>query len=292
MPITPKRMPFLEHFGELRRRITVCVLVLVVITIAFYFEPCYRFLSWLLLHPVQAALPADGLKTFGPFEAMTLRFQIGFYGALVVTSPLILYELFAFLTPAFKQRERRWIFPTVAAAVLLFLAGIAFSYFVILPKGFEWLAQQGGGVTTSMGRANDYFSGIALILIGFGVSFELPLAVFYLIGAGVLPYYTVRDSWRVAYVVMVIVASIATPDWSPYPMIGLSLALIALFEGSLFAAKLVFGRRIAQQAIDAYEDQQAYDNEPTDDKDKLQRRAKLAKRAAAARAKHPEPDNA
>jgi sec-independent protein translocase protein TatC len=284
-PLSVKRMPFLAHFAELRRRLTVVVAVVGVLTVAFYFQPFYGFLTDLLLDPIRHTLPNGGkLNTIGPFEALTLRFQVGLVGAVIIASPLILYEIFAFFAPALKQRERKWVLPTVAAAIALFLSGVAFFYFVLFEPAFVWLAQQGAGVTEALPRATDYMGGIAMLLIGFGISFELPLVVFYLIGLSVLPYHRVRESWRVAYVLIFVLAAVATPDWSPYNMFGLAGALILLFEGSLLAARLIFARKITQQAIDTLEEEEPY-WEPTDDAEELKRREKIRQRAAAARKK-------
>jgi sec-independent protein translocase protein TatC len=285
MPIEAKRMPFLNHFAELRKRLTIVVVVVFALTVVFYIQPIYTFLVKLLLSKVLVSLPdGQSLITNGPFEALTLRFQVGFFGALIVASPLILFEIFAFFAPALKERERTWVFPTIVAAIILFLLGVSFAYFVLLGPAFEWLAAQGAGVTQVLPRASEYMSGVGMLLVGFGVSFELPLVVFYLIGLNLMPYYRIRASWQFAYVIIFVVAAIATPDWSPYNMLGLAAALLLLYEGSLLAARLVFSRKIAQQCIDAAEEAKLYE-EPTDDEEELAKRKKVQDRAAVARKK-------
>ncbi|MDR1412937.1 MAG: twin-arginine translocase subunit TatC [Actinomycetes bacterium] len=283
-PIQAKKMPFFSHFAELRRRLTVCVAVLGVLSIAFFAEPVFKFLYNLLLSPVLAYLPDGKLITSGPFDPLVLRFQIGFFGALLVSSPVIIYEIFAFFAPALKERERKWVFPTVGAAIVLFAAGVCFFYFILYQPAFEWLFQQGAGVFRTLPNARDYLSGIGMLLIGFGISFELPLVVFYLIGMSIVPYWRLRESWRIAYVAVVVVAAIATPDWSPYNMLGLAAALLLLYEGSLAAARAVFSRKILQQQIDAYEDEHSW-WETTDDDEELKRRERIRKRAEVARTK-------
>jgi len=277
-------MPFFSHFAELRRRATVCLVVVFILCIAFYMKPAYEFTMQLLFGPIQPFMPPNfqQLGLTGPFAPMTFRFQVAAWAALVVASPVILYHLFAFLSPALKERERKWIVPTVLVAILLFMAGLAFSYFFIVPAAFEWLAEQNTSMTVQIPMAEQWLSGVGMMLIGFGLSFELPLVVFYVVGWGIIPYRVVRESWRVAYVGITVLAAIATPDWSPYPMLGLSLALIILFEGSLFAARIVFARRIDQQYLTAYENMLMYDDEPTDDPAKLKKREKLTAQAAAA----------
>jgi sec-independent protein translocase protein TatC len=295
VPIVAKRMPFFSHFAELRKRATVCLVVVVVLAVAFYVWS-YEFIMNLLFQPIVKFLPPDSQQMVftGPFEAMTFRFQVGLYGAVIAASPLILYQIFAFFAPALKKRERKWVYPTIFTAIVLFLLGVLFAYIIIVPAAFEFLVDQNTELTVILPIAQQWLSGVGMMLLGFGISFELPLVVFYLIGLGVLPYQRVRESWRVAYVIITVIAAIATPDWSPYPMFGLSAALIILFEGSLFAARIVFWRRIAEQAIDAYEDQRLYDDEVTEDPEILKRREKVVARAEAARKrlkKEPKPDD-
>ena len=255
MPIQAKRAPFFDHVAEFRKRLMVSVIALIVATLACYQKVINVFILNLVLRPVSPYLPNHStIYTTGPFESMTFRFQVAFFAGLVAVSPLIIYEIFAFFVPALKKRERKWLIPTVFAAILLFLGGVCFAYFVILGPGFKWLTAQAIGPVRILPSASSYFSGIGLLLVGFGVSFELPLVVFYLIGFGILKYHSVRAGWRYVYVILFVVAAIATPDWSPWPMLGLTAALIALYESSLALTKVVFKRRILEQEIDAFED--------------------------------------
>ncbi|MCL2324487.1 MAG: twin-arginine translocase subunit TatC, partial [Actinomycetia bacterium] len=255
MPIQAKRSPFFDHVTELRKRLTVCIVAVFAVTLICYQRVLYIFTVKALFRPVSRVLPNNGnIFAMGPFESMTLRFQVAFIAALVVTSPLLLYQIAAFFLPALKQKERKWLIPTTVAAILLFVAGLLFAYFIIMPPGFAWLINQAVGPVKVLPAASDYLSGITLFLLGFGISFELPLVVFYLIGFGILRYRAVRAGWRYVYVVLFVVAAIATPDWSPWPMIGLTAALIILYELSLFMAKTVFKRRVLEQDLEAWED--------------------------------------
>ena len=281
MPVEPKRMPFLQHFHELRKRLTVIAVVLFVLALVFYNTAVFKFLMDIFLAPVQSYLPGGKLTVLGPFEQMTFRFKVAFFAALITSMPVILYEIFAFLTPALKPREKKWIFPTVIAAVLLFAFGVAFAYFVILGPAFQWLSSQGAGVVDSMASASQYFSGIGLLLVGFGIGFELPLVVFYLIGLNIVKYDKLRASWRYVYVIIVVVASIATPDWSPWTMGGLAAALIVLYEASLGAARIIYGKRIEEQRKEDAEYEAYYaDGESDSDEPQKTRKQKLIERAA------------
>lgn len=261
MPIAPRKMPFFEHFHEIKRRLTISLVVVLVLSFVFYSDYFFSLFMGIFLAPVREFLPDGKLTTMGPFEMLTFRFKISLFASLIASSPVLLYHFFAFITPALKKRERKWIFPTVFAAIVLFLGGAAFAYFVIMGPAFEWLTAQGGDQLNAIAAANPYLSGIGMMLIGFGVGFELPLVVFYLIGLNIISYDKIRGGWRYAYVVIIIVASIATPDWSPWTMGGLAGALILLYEGSLALSRLVFAKRIKEQREEAKNFEDYYSDE-------------------------------
>lgn len=280
MPVSPKQMPFFQHFAELRKRLTVIVIVIFVLSIVFYTDKCYVFLLDIFLAPVRAFLPGGKLTVLGPFEQMTFRFKVAFVASIIASMPVILYEIFAFITPALKPKEKKWVIPTVLAAVLLFLGGACFAYFVIMGPAFEWLSSQGAGVINSMAAAGQYFSGISMLMIGFGIGFELPLVVFYLIGLGIVKYDIIRGGWRYAYVAIVIVAAVATPDWSPWTMGGLAASLVALYEISLALARFVFSKKIKQQRQDDKEYEEYYADEKPAEDETMTAKQKVIARAA------------
>jgi len=233
----------------------------------FYQDYFYQMVMNILLNPIRDYIPGGRLTVLGPFETLTFRFKMAMYAALVASSPIIAYNLFAFIMPAIKEKERKWLLPTVIAAVVLFLTGVAFAYFVIMGPAFEWLYAQGADIVGSIAQANLYLSGIAMMLIGFGIAFELPLVVFYLIGWGIVPFDTIVKSWRFAIIVIMIVAAIATPDWSPINMGGLSLALVTLYFGALLAARVVFAKKIKEQRIEQAEYEAMYGDVGVADED-------------------------
>lgn len=274
-------MPFFQHFAELRKRLTVIVIAVLLLSFLFYSKDIYVFLLNLFLGPVKEYLPNGTLTVLGPFEQMTFRFKVSFAAAIIASMPIVLYEIFAFITPALKPNEKKWVFPTVIAAVILFAGGALFAYFVIMGPAFEWLSSQGAGVINSMAAADQYFSGISMLMIGFGIGFELPLVVFYLIGLSIVKYDVVRGGWRYAYVAIVLVAAVATPDWSPWTMGGLAVSLIALYEMSLAAARIVFAGKIKQQREDEKEYEAYYaDDAPNDESNNMTAKQKVIARAA------------
>jgi len=250
MPIGPKRLPFLEHIAELRHRLVIVVSVVLVTTLVLYTWAWDAF--EFILKPVLPYLVDAGVDQFkvgGPFEGFTLRFKIAMYAAIVLTSPIIIWQIMAFFLPALKPRERRYVIPTFLAMLVLFIGGVVFCYMVVVPVGFEWMiAQTSNSLVGQLGLADKWFQAVMLMLLAFGIGFQLPVIVFYLMIFNVVPYQKLRQNWRVVYVVIMIVAAMATPDWSPVTMGALATALVLLYEGSMALARMVLSKRIAEQA--------------------------------------------
>ncbi len=241
-------MPFFDHLAELRRRLvivlaSVSVVALVVYTWAW---DIYDFIMKPIL-PYLKEAGAESLVTLGPFEGFTLRFRVSLYAAIVITSPIIIWQVMAFFLPALQPRERKYVVPTFMAMVTLFLGGVAFCYTIVEPKAFEWMIGQLGGAVGLMPDAARWFGGVMLLLLAFGIGFQIPVVVFYLMIFNIVPYQKLRSNWRVAYVVLMIISAVATPDWSPVTMGSLFVALVVLYEASMLLARIVLSRRIAEQ---------------------------------------------
>jgi sec-independent protein translocase protein TatC len=169
-------------------------------------------------------------------------------------SPLITWEMMAFFLPALKPRERKWLVPTFIAMVVLFAIGVAFAYIMILPVSFSWLIQQAGNIMQTTLRADSTITVVEFFLIGFGIAFQTPIIVFYLVYFGVIKYKRLRENWRVIYVVMFIVASMITPDFSPISMTALAVAMILLYEITMFLLRIVLNRKIKAQNLELAEE--------------------------------------
>ena len=250
MPIGPARMPLFDHLGELRMRLVRIVVCLLVGVCVFYFAT--PTMGQFLMIPIADYLPKgpDGLPSFmaiDPFEAFSTRFKISIWAAIVACSPVILWQLLAFFLPALKPNERKWFIPTFAAAVALFIVGTVFCYCIILNPAFQWLTDQAMGLGTVTPRMASYVDIIIKFELGFGVAFELPLVIFYLVVFNVVPYKKLRDSWRGIYVGLLVFCAIVTPDASPVTMALMFAALIVLYEASLLLARIVLAGRIKKQ---------------------------------------------
>ncbi len=250
MPIGPARMPLMDHLSELRMRLVRIVVCLFVAIVIFYLAT--PTMGQFLLMPIAPYLPTDAegmaaLQAIDPFEAFAVRFQIAIWAGIIATSPVIIWQVLAFLLPALKPKERRWFIPTFAAAVALFVFGTIFCYLVILGPAFQWLTDQASGLGYVAPRMSSYVDIIIRFELAFGLAFELPLVVFYLVIFDVIPYKKLRSNWRIVYVVLMVFCAVVTADASPITMLLMFAALVMLYEGSLFMARVVLARRIKRQ---------------------------------------------
>jgi sec-independent protein translocase protein TatC len=219
--------------------------VLLVATIITYFftEPIYRF----VVAPVWPILAGEKPIATGWLDPMMVRFSLSLWSSVVICSPLILWQVLAFLLPALRPKERKWVIPTFITMIFLFLLGVVFCYTMILSASFEWLAQQSGDFIRLTPTANDMLTVVEFFLLGFGLAFQTPVVVFYLVYFGVVPYETLRQNWRVVYVSIVIISAMITPDFSPVAMGALSIAMIVLYEISLALVRIVLRKRIKKR---------------------------------------------
>ena len=250
MPIGPARMPLMEHLGELRMRLVRIVVVLLVAVCVFYLAA--GTMGQFLLLPIAEFLPhaEDGtveLSFLNAFDPFTVKFKIAFWMSVVATSPIILWQVLAFFLPALKPNERKWFIPTFVAGVALFIFGTVFCYLIILHPAFQWLTNQTSDLGQVLPNAANYVDVIIKFEIGFGVAFELPIVIFYLVIFNIVPYKKLRASWRFVYVGLMIFSAMVTPDANPVTMLLMFAALVALYEASLLIARLVLRKRIKKQ---------------------------------------------
>ena len=247
MPIGPARMPLMDHLGELRRRLVIIVVCLLISIVATYALTPY-FIEFLKT-PIAEFLPKGALWATGSFEGFSLKFRVSIFFSVIICSPLIFWEILAFFLPALKPNERRYVLPTFFVAVFLYAFGMVFCYLFCLHAAFGWLTGESQSIANLLPSANDYIHYVMLFEIAFGLAFELPLVVFYLILFDIIPYKKMRSNWRYIYVILLVFAAVVTPDASPVTMGIMFAALLALYELSLLAARIVLTRKIKNQRL-------------------------------------------
>lgn len=254
MPIGPARMPLFEHLGELRMRLVRIVVSLALAACVFYLAT--PTIIQFMLEPVAEFMPKDAngqiaLNIFDVFGAFTVRFKVAIWTAVVACMPIIIWQVLAFFLPALKPNERKWVVPTFAAGVILFIAGTVFCYLIILNPAVQWLTEQAGGYANIFPDAKAWIGVIINFELAFGVAFELPLVVFYLVLFEIIPYATLRASWRTVYISLMVLSAMVTLDASPVTMLLMFAALLLLYEASLLIARLALGSRVKKRKAEA-----------------------------------------
>ena len=247
MPIGPARMPIMDHLGELRRRLTIVVVAVIVGALVVYFAT--PTLIELMMDQISAAMRGQELVVMSVLGGFTIRFKVALFFSVIVCCPIIIWEAMAFFLPALKPKERKWVVPTVAAMVALFFFGMIFCFFIIQPAAFGWLLDQSFEIGSIVPNAEDYLDIYMLLEIGFGIAFQLPLVIFYLSVFHLVPYSTFRSQWRFVYVGLMVLSAVVTPDASPMTMVLMFAALIALYEIALAVARVVIVARDGKAAL-------------------------------------------
>lgn len=245
MPIGPARMPLMDHLGELRRRLVIIV-VAVLVTVCFMYIIAPQLIEFLKM-PIERFIP--GIYVMNSFEGFALKFKVSLFASVVVCSPLIFWEILAFFLPALKPNERRFLMPTFAVAVILYVLGMVFCYCFCLSAAFQWLTGESESIGSLLPNASDYIHYVILFELAFGLAFELPLVVFFLILFDIVPYKKLRASWRYVYIILMVISAIVTPDASPVTMLLMFGALVALYEVALLAARVALARKIKRQRL-------------------------------------------
>jgi sec-independent protein translocase protein TatC len=230
------RLTLVEHLDELRSRLIVCAVVLGVALALCFWQ------NHLLLEIAQGPLPSnhDRLITFGVTEPFTTTLTVSAYGAVVLALPVVLWQLYAYVLPAFSEAEKRVVLPILLLFPLLFLAGIAFAYFVVMPAAVHFLLNFNDDQFNVQLRARDYYSFFSMTEIACGLVFQLPLAIIAVTRLGIVRVEQLSQNRRYAYLVIAIVAA-ALPGVDPVSMLIEMVPLLVLYELSIVLAR-VLGR--------------------------------------------------
>lgn len=239
-------MTMMEHLTELRTRLMVAGGAFLALSVVafFFFEPILDLMLEPLcrLDPDKLGPQGCRLITHGPLEAFGTRLKVTAMVGIVTASPIWLYQLWAFVIPGLTRRERRYAAPFVIASVTLFLVGAAVAY-TTLPTGLNLLVSLGGPDLVPFFRAEEYLNFIGLMLLGFGVMFELPLVLLFLGLANVISVEQLRAQRRSAIVAIVFLAAIITPSQDPYTLLVLAAPLYLLYELTIAILSAVTKRR-------------------------------------------------
>lgn len=240
-------MSLVEHLHELRRRLAWSVVAVVIgIAVVFVFwQPVYDVLR----HPYCQIKPRGGcqLYAYGIFDQFNTKMRVALIGGTVLTSPVWLYQIGAFITPALHKREKRYAGGFLVAALVLFATGVACAYFS-LSYGLDVLLHAAGDNVRTLPALKDYLSFVTLILVLFGLAFQFPVVIVFLNVAGVLSGARMRAWRRPMFFGLFAAAAILTPSTDPFQFVLLAVPLCLLYEVCILIAR--FRERTRRRATD------------------------------------------
>lgn len=237
-----RSVPLRYHLEELRRRLLIALLTVAVATgVSFAF---YKQEVALLLRPAQGYASITGKPIYTEVTellsvVMKVSLLFGFVGAL----PMVLYQVLMFVAPGLTAQERRFVFITLPAALVLFAGGVVFAYFVLLPPALRFLLTFGSELATPMIRIGTYVNLVVTLLFWVGLVFEMPLVVFILARLGIVSPEGLVKGWRLAVVGAFVLGAIITPTFDPVNQTLVAGPLIVLYTLSIALAYLARRQR-------------------------------------------------
>lgn len=221
-----------EHLDELRSRVVVSLTVFGVALALCFWQ------NALLIELANAPLPSghSQLLTLGVSEPFTTTMTVAAYGAFVLSLPIILYQVYAYVLPAFSRQQRRSVGPLLLLVPVLFIAGIAFGYFVVLPAATQFLLNFNDSQFNIQVRAREYYSFFGTTLLACGIVFQVPVGVLAVTRLGIVKVRQLQKNRRYAYLACAVIAA-ALPGVDPISMLLETAPLIALYELSIVLAR-------------------------------------------------------
>lgn len=237
-------MTFFEHIEELRKRLVISIVAVVIscIIVAFFISDLMRNIF------IKPALDANlALQNLQPFGQPFLYFKVIAASGIILAIPVILYQFWLFILPALYQKERKWVSLAVLFTSLCFLAGVVFSYFILIPTMLKFAAQFGSDLIENKIDINAYFSFIAMILLATGALFELPMLSFALSKIGVINHKFLSKYRRHAIIIILVLAAVLTPTPDPISQLIFAAPIFILYEISIFIAWAVNKNKKTEQ---------------------------------------------
>jgi len=273
------RMTLVEHLDELRGRIIFSGVALIVVAVACFWQ------NKELLDIANAPLPnGEPPLTLSPTEPFLTTLTVVLYSAILITMPLLLYQVYAFVLPALSPQEKKTIVPMLLMVPVLFICGVLFAYFVVVPAAIKFLLNFNDDQFNIQIRAREYYSFFSLSLLSVGVLFQIPVGILSVTRLGIVSPETLAKNRRYAILVIAVLAMLL-PGTDPITMVISMLPLVLLFEFSLVLARWL-GRpgeptapseAVAEEAEDVARDAEAL---PGDAKDTVKDTIANAKDAA------------
>jgi sec-independent protein translocase protein TatC len=231
-----ERMPLVDHLAELRRRLIISVVALVAGAIVGFV--LYNPILSILLRPYTEVTGKTEFVFFDPLEAFATRLKVAAWSGAFLASPVVLWQLWRFITPGLHKNEKRYAIPFILSSIALFALG-AFVALYTFESALRFLVGMGGDNLTPLFSASKFLSLIILMIIAFGIAFEFPVLLVCLELAGVVTSSRLRKWRRPALVVIVAVAAVITPSQDPYSLFAMVVPMYLFYEGAILIGRLL-----------------------------------------------------
>lgn len=236
-------MPFLDHLEEMRWRIFKSGAALIVGAILGFLGVHYLEVTNLLIRPIEEFLPEGRLHAFSPITPFFLELKLALLVGLILAFPVMLYQLWAFLSPALETHEKRIIVPALYMGLVLFSLGVALAYYIALPVSLEFLFGFQTDLLTLTIGADEYLAFVVRLLMAFGVIFELPVVIMILSALGLVTPGFLREKRRHAVVLITVTAAFLSPGDVIMVTLLMMVPLILLYEFSILLSQMIVRRR-------------------------------------------------
>jgi sec-independent protein translocase protein TatC len=231
-----ERMSFTSHLEELRTRF-----IRVLVAVGIGFVACYGFKDWLfkiITQPLADVLPAKSFMIYtGMPEAFFIYMQIAFFASLLLTGPYCLYQVWKFISPGLLPGEKKYVLPFVLVSSTLFISGVLFGYFLVLPPAFKFFVSFSSDFLKPMFSLKEYLSLSLKFLLGFGVSFQLPVFLFFMTKIGIVNARMLSKHRRYAILIIFILAAVLTPSPDAITQTLMALPLMVLYEVGIVVSR-------------------------------------------------------
>jgi sec-independent protein translocase protein TatC len=239
------RMTIWEHLAELRSRLIKVIVAVMVGGVVGWF--LYPVVLDILLAPYRDISPDAQLFVIDPLELFTVRLQIAAYIGIALAMPVILWQVWRFVTPGLYPHEKKYAIPFVAASLVLFTLGAALAYWALTPA-LEFLLGLGGDNIEEIFSQQKYLALTTYMMLAFGAGFEVPVLLVALQMIGVLSPRQLLGFWRMAIVIIAVAAAVITPSGDPITMLALVIPMTLLYFGAIGIGFLFNWRRARKDA--------------------------------------------
>jgi len=235
-PDTP--MSVVEHLVELRRRLVISLVAVVVAGVVVYVFADQVIGFFVDFYQDATDGRQSALIFTGPLDGFTTRLKVAAYGGIALAFPVWIWQVWRFVTPALAPREKRYAVPFLLASIAFFALGAAIALFT-LPSALDFLLHVGGKELQPLLTSDKYLSLVTLMMVAFGVAFELPILLMFLLLAGVLSTRQLRR-WRAWTVVGIVVfAAVITPSQDPFSLLAMAIPMYVLYEACIVIGRLL-----------------------------------------------------